>query len=102
VETIVETIDMQTSLGAVAASYSITSIIAAAYMYIIETECTVDDLPIPLLVMISSGLPCRAVVQRSDEGGSNRIAGLSTPSITMIHLFNSSKATSPNSFRELN
>jgi len=64
-------------------------------LYIPESECAGNDLPIPLLVMISFGLPCRALVQPSD----NPVAVLSTLRITTNHLFNPSQGRALNPFR---
>ena len=71
------------------------SIIPAAKVYIPESGCAGNDLPIPLLVMISFGLPCRALVQPSD----NPFAVLSTLRITTNHLFNPSQGRALNPFR---
>jgi hypothetical protein len=49
-------------------------IAAAAYMHILENEMelsAVDNLPIPLLLVISSGLPCRALVQQKERFSSS-------------------------------
>jgi hypothetical protein len=60
-----------------------------------ESGCSGNDLPIPLLVMISFGRPCRALVQPSD----NPVAVLSTLRITTNHLFNPSQGRALNPFR---
>jgi hypothetical protein len=70
-------------------------IIPAANVYIPASGCAGNDLTIPLLVMISFGLPCRALVQPSD----NPVAVLSTLRITTNHLFNPSQGRALNPFR---